>query len=380
MILMRPALSENSPETNRLLALNATNLLDSPAELRFDRITRMAQNALGTKVALISFIDEKRQWFKSTAGTEVTETPRDVAFCNHAIRAPDDVMVVLDAAKDLRFSENPLVTGDPNISFYAGAPLVTEDGHALGTLCVIDSEPRVEFSDDDRQLLSDLAESAMSEINLAQAQQENADLNLINEELQHRMGNMYAHISGLISMLGRSDASRDQLLRRLRSKITVLAHTQTLLAKHSYSRVSLRELAETTLAPFGLKKTDETGRISIQMDEDTEVSARAAFTLTLMLNELATNAMKHGALAADAGKVDFSWTLLPTPKLSWRETLSEPIIINDPEVGTGFGMQILSRIVPLDFQGEAEFDILPTGLNYQVTALRDRLVGAPTEL
>lgn len=377
---MRSILSESSSETTRLEALKSTNLLDSSAELRFDRITRMAQNALGTKIALVSLIDADRQWFKSKVGLETEETPRNIAFCDHAIRSPDDITVVLDAAKDSRFCENPLVTGDPSISFYAGAPLVTQDGQALGTLCVIDSEPRTEFSDDDRQLLSDLAETVMSEINFAQVQQDNADLSLINEELQHRMGNMYAHISGLISMLGRSDSSRDQLLRRLRSKITVLAHTQTLLAKHNYSRVSLRKLAETTLAPFGLIKDDEVGRILIQADEDTEVTARAAFTLTLMLNELATNAMKHGALSTETGKVYFSWSLTPTPKLSWRETLPEPLLAGGLKIGKGFGMQILSRIVPLDFQGEAAFDVSPTGITYQVTALRDRLVGSSAEL
>ena len=375
---MRSVLSEHSNEAKRLEALKATNLLDSPAELRFDRITRMAQNALGAKIALVSLVDSDRQWFKSKVGLDADETPRDVAFCDHAIRTPGDVTVVLDAAKDSRFAENPLVTGDPDISFYAGAPLISDEGHALGTLCVIDSEPRAEFSDADRQLLSDLAETVMSEINLARVQQDNADLSLINEELQHRMGNMYAQVSGLVSMLGRSDTSREQLVRRLRSKITVLAHTQSLLAKNSYSRVSLRTLAETSLEPFGLQKGDSLGRISIQASEDVDVTARAAFTLTLMLNELATNAMKHGALAADTGEVKFSWTLDPTPKLSWTEVLPGPVSPKNLSSGKGFGMQILSRIVPLDFEGEAEFKVLDSGISYQVTASRDRLVGAPT--
>lgn len=373
--VMRSILPDNSNETIRLEALKATNLLDTPAELRFDRITRMAQNALGTKIALVSLIDTDRQWFKSKVGLDDAETPRDIAFCDHAIRTPDDVTVVLDAAKDSRFAENPLVTGDPDISFYAGAPLVTDDGQAVGTLCVIDSEPRTEFSDADRQLLSDLAETVMSEINHARVQQDNADLSLINEELQHRMGNMYAHVSGLVSMLSRSDTSREQLVRRLRSKITVLAHTQSLLAKNNYSRVSLRTLAETSLEPFGLQKGESAGRILIQADEDADVTARAAFTLTLMLNELATNAMKHGALATDTGEVRFSWTITPTPKLSWVETLPESVLAESSDAGKGFGMQILSRIVPLDFEGEAEFQLRPNGLSYQVTASRNRLIG-----
>ncbi len=387
---MRSVLSESSEESRRLRALKATNLLDTSAEARFDRITRMAQNAFGTKIALVSLIDADRQWFKSNIGLDATETSRDVAFCDHAIRTPNNITVILDASKDSRFSENPLVTGDPNISFYAGAPLVTDDGHALGTLCVIDTEPRSEFRPEQAQLLSDLAETVMSEITYAAVQQdnaelqelnenldaENADLNLINEELQHRMGNMYAHISGLVSILGRTDASREQLIKRLRNKITVLSHTQTLLAQNDYSPVSLRELSEITLAPFGFRKGEIDGRISIQSDDDILVTARAAFTLTLMLNELATNALKHGALGNDAGEVIFSWRMLPSPKLSWIEHCVGSTLAESPKSGKGFGMQILSRIVPADFQGEASFDISPTGLSYHVTVLESRLLGS----
>lgn len=389
-------LSDVYEESERLRALKATKLLDSEAELRFDRITRMAKNALGTEIALVSLIDKDRQWFKSNMGLDVTETARDIAFCDHAIRTPQAVTVVLDAAKDKRFDKNPLVTGEPNISFYAGAPLVTPDGHALGTLCVIDSEARSDFSDNDRQLLLDLAETVMAEINTSSLQQTNtelmakndtlgeentdlanmnADLSLINEELQHRMGNMYAHISGLVSMLGRADTSREQLVRRIRSKITVLAQTQTLLAKNDYSRVSLTKLAHKTLEPFGFRRGLSEDRVIIQSENDVFVSPRAAFTLTLMLNELATNAMKHGALANDAGQVKFSWTMTPSPKLSWRETFSSQAHIVKFGKEKGFGMQILDRIVPLDFQGDAHFDIHSNGLNYDVTAVPDRILG-----
>lgn len=392
----RKKLIDNSQEKERLRALKATDLLDSNAEPRFDRISRMAKNALGVEIALVSLVDEDRQWFKSNIGLDAKETPRDVAFCDHAIRTPQRITVVLDATKDERFDKNPLVTGEPNISFYAGAPLVTPEGHALGTLCIIDSKARSEFLDSDRQLLADLAETVMAEINSSSLQQANtdlmakndtlgeantdlanlnADLSLINEELQHRMGNMYAHISGLVSMLGRADTSREQLVRRIRSKITVLAQTQTLLAKNDYSRVSLTQLAHKTLEPFGFRKGMSENRVFIQSDEDVFVSARAAFTITLMLNELATNAMKHGALANDKGQVKFSWTMAPSPKLSWHETLPPEAKIQKFEKGKGFGMQILDRIVPLDFQGDAHFDIQSDGFYYNVTAVPKQLLG-----
>lgn len=128
-------------EAARLRALHALLILDTPPEERFDRVVRFAADELGMPMALVSLVDGERQWFKSRVGLDALETPRDIAFCAHAILQPD-TFVVEDAREDERFFDNPLVTGAPFIRFYAGAPLTAPGGARVGTLCVLDSQPR----------------------------------------------------------------------------------------------------------------------------------------------------------------------------------------------------------------------------------------------
>ncbi|MBB1286903.1 GAF domain-containing protein [Flavisolibacter sp. BT320] len=125
-------------EQKRLEALREFEIMDSPPEEEYDNITSLASRICGTPISLITLLDEQRQWFKSVAGLEVKETPIEYAFCSYAIQNPSEIMVVPDSRKDERFANNPFVTGEPHIVFYAGMPLVTETGQALGTLCVLD--------------------------------------------------------------------------------------------------------------------------------------------------------------------------------------------------------------------------------------------------
>lgn len=158
--MKKPSIPEN--EAERLETLHSLDILDTDPEERFDRYTRMAKRLFGVPIALVSLVDENRQWFKSRQGLDATETPRDISFCGHTILG-EDIFLVSDASKDERFADNPLVSGDPNIRFYAGCPLRAPDGRALGTLCVIDREPH-DLSDDDAQALRDLSEMVEHEL------------------------------------------------------------------------------------------------------------------------------------------------------------------------------------------------------------------------
>lgn len=149
-------------EENRLVNLRALSILDTPSEERFDRLTRLASRMFNVPIAIVSLVDENRQWFKSIIGLEVPETARDISFCGHAILG-EGIFLVPDASKDSRFSDNPLVVGDPHIRFYAGCPLHSHDGSKLGTLCIIDRKPR-EFTDDELMALTDLAKLAENEL------------------------------------------------------------------------------------------------------------------------------------------------------------------------------------------------------------------------
>lgn len=149
-------------EEERLETLRSLNILDTVPEERYDRLTRLAKRLFDVPIALVSIVDADRQWFKSSMGLDVKETPREISFCGHAILG-DEILEVPDATKDERFYDNPAVTNNPNVRFYAGCPLVMANGSKIGTLCLVDDEPRV-LKEEDRTLLRDLAHMVEAEI------------------------------------------------------------------------------------------------------------------------------------------------------------------------------------------------------------------------
>lgn len=183
--MQKPPIPSN--ELQRVEALRGLAILDTAAEERFDRVTRLARRLFDVPIALVSLVDTDRQWFKSRAGLEATETPREISFCGHAILS-DDVLVVSDAMCDERFRDNPLVAADPRIRFYAGQPLCAPGGEKIGTLCLIDVEPR-SLPDADLSVLRDLADLVEREIATEAFAREDALTAVLNrrgfEDLAH---------------------------------------------------------------------------------------------------------------------------------------------------------------------------------------------------
>jgi len=177
-------------EARRLKVLWQYDVLDTVPEEVFDDLTELAARICEAPIALISLIDENRQWFKAKVGVTLNETSRDISFCAHAIKQ-QDLFIIPDATQDERFANNPLVISDPKIRFYAGAPLITPDGYALGSLCVIDKVPR-ELRTEQKQALRVLARHVMMQLELRRHAKELNEANKANDETQNELDKVKA--------------------------------------------------------------------------------------------------------------------------------------------------------------------------------------------
>lgn len=183
-------------EAARVAALDRYAILDSEPEEAFDDLVTLAAHICQTPMAMLSLVDDHRQWFKSKVGVQVRETPKDISICAHAIQQKD-LFIVPDTHEDARFRENPLVLGEPSIRFYAGAPLINDDGFALGTLCVVDREPRV-LDNEQKEALEALSRLALRQMELRK------NLQLLKDALSDRT---------------REEHAREQEIKRLQDKL-----------------------------------------------------------------------------------------------------------------------------------------------------------------
>lgn len=233
-------------EEERIKLLESYSILDTLPEADYDDLTLIASQICGTPIALITFIDEERQWFKSHKGLDISETPRDYSFCAYAINDPENIFIIPDARNDIRFHDNPIVAGQPNVIFYAGVPLTNEDGLPLGTICVIDHKPKILTPAQIRSLKA-LSEQTMRllelRLNKSKLEQTLVRLEKKNEELE-RFAYIAAH--DLKSPLANISGLTDFFIDHYNDVIDTEGHEIMNLIKSSSSK--LKEMIDSLLA------------------------------------------------------------------------------------------------------------------------------------
>ncbi len=360
-------------EAARLAALASYDILDTAREQAYDDFTAMAAAICGTPIALISLIDRDRQWFKSEIGLECHQTSRDQAFCAHVI-VENHTMVVADATMDARFHDNPLVVGTPNIRFYAGAPLVTSDGHGLGTLCVIDRVPRT-LTGQQISALEALSRQLMTHLDLRRA-------NIVLRETESAKKKFVAHVShelrtpltsirGAVALVLDGDPlldgdSRELLTAAHRSANRLLALVNDLLdlervgsgdlsvEKRACELRAVLERAADTMKPIAAKAgvTIDFAPVTLPLHADLE-------RLTQVVINLLANAVRFTPRGStirvgvehDAGQLRITIDDQgPGVPLSFRQEIFEPFkqvkgSTAHNQGGTGLGLTISHAIV-----------------------------------
>jgi two-component sensor histidine kinase len=376
---MQPALTESE----RLAALRSYRVLDTPPEPEFDDLVQIAARTCQTPVALISLIDERRQWFKAQVGLGVRQTPLDRSICLSAMLLPG-LTIVPDLTEDPRFVGNPLVTGEPHLRFYAGAVLRTPDGVPLGALCVLDHMPR-DITQEQASTLTMLARQVMSQLELRRAIAERDDVleanrtfeqrqSLLVRELHHRVKNTLATVQALVGATRRSTGSFDAFYRSFSNRITSLAKTHNLLTEDYWQTAPLREIALSELKPFAESRQPR----FMLIGPPVELSADLAVPVGMALHELTTNAIWHGALSVPGGHVEVRWSVdevegVRKLHLEWRERGGPPV--GEPQ-HQGFGTTLLQRVLPMQCKAEVEVQYDLEGLRFRMQAplIEQRLV------
>ncbi len=466
-------------ERLRLTTLREYRIMDTAPEEGFDRVTKMVADLFDAPIALVSLVDDCRQWFKSSYGLDTPETPRDISFCQYVL-TEDKPVIVVDVLGDERFRDNPLVTGDPFIRFYAGVPLRAYNGAILGTLCVIDRKERAVLAEREVARLEDFAAIIMAEADIRRiaaerddarqtleraldfsgiatwrydartgaiewrgavaelwgadfetalahidgffdrlhpddreavrtvldgsisngthyateyriehpergvrwiavradwdvrsddailtgistditeqkSRQENA--NLLMRELHHRMRNLFATVSAIISLTRHAAHDVDDYVERISGRLDALNRAQNVLLGANFMTGSMHALLREVEAAFPRIRWS---------GPDLLLPENALVAMALVFNELATNAVKHGALSGASGDVDVQWTQDPEGdaprlfRLTWTETGNHGPI--GPPEKTSFGTLLMERSVRNNLGGTIERHWEPTGL------------------
>lgn len=356
----------------RLRSLADYRILGSEPEDAFDDACALARQLCGTEAALISFVDQDRQWFKARIGFDRSETDLERSVCRHALGMPD-LLVIDDLARDRRTADNPLVTGHPFLRFYAGAPIHGETGECLGALCVLDAAPRPGgLSADEAEGLARLArqverllalrrradeQDAALALVVADAAPDRERQQLVAQELGHRFKNLLTVVQAIASQTLRQSPDRGSL-DTFDARIQALGGAQDVLLRQDGAGAGLADVVATVLAPFGLQ-----GRILCD-GPPVALGARAVLNVSLVLHELATNALKYGALSDPAGRVRLEWRVEDGRLVvDWTEEDGPPAA--EP-TRRGFGSKLLGT--GLAGTGGAELRYRPEGFSATLSA------------
>ena len=362
-------------EPVRLAALENTKLMDSEADAGFDRLTSLATRLLGAPVSLVSLVDDRRQFFKSNCGLpDLRETPLSHSFCQHVVIHAKP-LIVNDSRLDPLVRDN-LAVKDLNVIAYLGIPLLSPDGEPLGSFCAIDSKPR-DWSDEDVATMTDLAKTVETEISLRlaleDARKSARERDMILREMNHRVKNLFAMVSGMVGLTARDSETPKEMAKQLRGRINALSEAHALIEMATSGQAGrldsadLQSVAQTILAPH-----QHAASLNVS-GPPFNVDAKGAVRLSLLLHELATNAAKYGAFSEASGQLDVEWKLSDdTLALTWLETTKTDI---DPPDSKGFGSRLIDSTVR-SLGGTLERDWSTNALRIDIAIPRERIEAA----
>ena len=326
-------------EVQRMAAVRRYDILDTPPDGSFDRITAMAARRFGVPISIVSIVDHDRIWFKSHHGVPASQIGRDPGLCASAILSSDPYFV-LDAKADPRTLANPLVAGGFGLRFYAGVPLRTGDGHNLGTLCVIDREPRP-VDQDQIDDLKDLASIVMDQLELRiSARRAVSRAEMLAREIDHRVMNSLQFVSSMLTLQSKSPDVTDTAgqLRIAANRVAAVARVH----RHFYSQDPSDTVSCITFLRRLSADLSTILATDVEIDGDEgDIQTTQIQSIGLIVNELVTNAAKHGA-----GKVHVGYRVYGgTRELSVCDEGEGLPVGFDPEVnGPGLGMKVVTSL------------------------------------
>ena len=324
-------------EVERMAAVQRYDILDTPPDGSFDRVTALAARRFGTPISIISIVDHDRIWFKSHHGLDVQEIGRDPGLCASAILSRE-AHVLLDASTDPRSLANPLVAGDFGLRFYAGVPLETSDGFNLGTLCVIDTQPRA-IDQDQIDDLRDLASLVVDQLELRLAAKQAVQrADLMAREIDHRVMNSLQFVSGVLAMQSRSTeiVGASSLLQEAATRVAAVGRVHRNFYSNDTDEVAILQFLSRLCSDLS-----DICNVPIDVSGDEAlVSTTLIQPLGLLTNELVTNAAKHGG-----GKIDVKYrTDADYNELSVCDRGLGVAAGFDPAQSEGLGMKVVTLL------------------------------------